>query len=234
MAPIVPTLDREAAAWADSYLLVGVDEVGRGPLAGPVVAAAVVLRAGCGAETLAGVRDSKTLPAAKRAALAARVHATALGVGVGAASVAEIDRLNIRRATALAMRRALTRLLCRAPGLDHPLRILVDGLPFPELGYAHEALVAGDAHCLSIAAAGIVAKTVRDTLMRRLARRHPGYAWETNMGYGTAAHQAGLRTCGLTRHHRRSFAPVTQLSLLDRSDAPSPDVAPPAPPSDTT
>src|SRR4051794_41132774 len=149
MALIVPTLDREAVAWADSHLLVGVDEVGRGPLAGPVVAAAVVLRAGCAAEALAGVRDSKTLPAARRAALAARVREVALGIGLGAASVAEIDRINIRRATALAMRRALARLL-RADALrEHPVRILVDGFPCPELGWAHEALVDGDAHCLS-------------------------------------------------------------------------------------
>jgi ribonuclease HII len=227
MVLIVPTLDREAAAWADSHLLVGVDEVGRGPLAGPVVAAAVVLRAGCAAEALAGVRDSKTLPAAKRTALAARVREVALGIGVGAASVAEIDRLNIRRATALAMRRALARLLRREPALAVPVRILVDGLPCPDIGYAHEALVDGDAYCLSIAAAGIVAKTVRDGLMQRLAARHPGYAWESNMGYGTAAHQAGLRALGPTRHHRRSFSPVAQLTLLPPPGAAPPGAVPP-------
>ncbi|HEU4700705.1 MAG TPA: ribonuclease HII [Gemmatimonadales bacterium] len=214
MAVIVPTLDREAAAWADARLLVGVDEVGRGPLAGPVVAAAVVLPPACAAEALAGVRDSKTLPAARRAALEARIRAVALGIGLGAASVAEIDRFNIRRATALAMRRALARLAARVSADERPWRVLVDGLPVPELGCAHDALVDGDAHCVSIAAAGIVAKTVRDRLMLHLARRHPGYAWESNMGYGTAAHHAGLRALGPTRHHRRSFGPVAQLGLL--------------------
>jgi ribonuclease HII len=187
-----------------------------------VVAAAVVLPAGCA--PLEGVRDSKTLPEPKRAMLAERIRGCALAIGVGAASVAEIDRLNIRVATALAMRRALARLLAH-PGIGRPalpcgptdaggdLVVIVDGLPVPELGHAHQALVDGDAHCLSIAAAGIVAKTVRDALMRRLARRHPGYGWETNMGYGTAAHQQGLRILGPTRHHRRSFAPVARLPL---------------------
>ena len=207
--PIVPTLDRERAAWAEAHLLVGVDEVGRGPLAGPVVAAAVVLPAGC--DPLEGVRDSKTLPEPRRRLLAERIRGAALCIGVGAASVAEIDRLNIRVATALAMRRALDRL---RRGVSTPVRIVVDGLPVPELGYPHDALVAGDAHCVTIAAAGILAKTVRDELMLRLARRHPGYAWETNMGYGTAAHQLGLRSLGPTRHHRRSFSPVAQLELL--------------------
>jgi ribonuclease HII len=107
------------------------------------------------------------------------------------------------------MRRALARVL---PALD-AWDILVDGLPFPELGYPHDALVRGDAQCMSIAAAGVVAKQVRDGLMRRLAARHPAYGWEANMGYGTAAHQAGLLAAGPCSHHRRSFAPVSQLSL---------------------
>jgi ribonuclease HII len=204
----IPTLTREAAAWAEGRLLVGVDEVGRGPLAGPVVAAAVVFPAGCSA--IAGLRDSKLLPAARREALAAAIRGTALAIGLGAASVTEIDRLNIRVATALAMRRALVRVLLHVP---HP-RVLVDGLPVPELACEHDALVDGDAHCHSVAAAGIVAKTVRDALMHRLASRHPGYSWETNAGYGTEAHQAGLRAHGPTRHHRRSFAPVAQLGLF--------------------
>ncbi|HEU4588538.1 MAG TPA: ribonuclease HII [Gemmatimonadales bacterium] len=203
----IPTLAREAAAWAEGRLLVGVDEVGRGPLAGPVVAAAVVFPAGCAA--IEGLRDSKQLPAPRREALAAAVRGSALLVGLGAASVREIDRLNIRVATALAMRRALARVL---PRLSRWC-VLVDGLRVPELGCEHEALIDGDAHCHSIAAAGVVAKTVRDALMQRLAARHPGYRWETNAGYGTEAHHAGLRAYGPTRHHRRSFAPVVQLGL---------------------
>jgi ribonuclease HII len=206
--PIEPTITRELAAWDDACLLVGVDEVGRGPLAGPVVAAAVAFPRNF--QPIPGVRDSKTLPAAQRDLLAITIRASALALGVGAASVREIDALNIRVATALAMRRALKRAL---PRLD-ACRILVDGVPFRELGYAHEALVDGDAHCFSIAAAGIVAKTVRDRVMHRLAARHPGYGWHTNVGYGTPEHQQGLQRLGPCVHHRRSFAPVAQLAFL--------------------
>ena len=202
-----PTLSRERAAWAEAHLLVGVDEVGRGPLAGPVVAAAVVFPANC--RGVRGVRDSKTLPGHRREELAYAIRCKALRIAVGAASVREIDRLNIRVATAIAMRRALRR---ATDGLDG-FRIIIDGLPLPEIGYPHEALVDGDARCHSIAAAGIVAKTVRDALMRRLATRHPGYGWETNVGYGTLEHQEGLRAHGATRHHRTSFAPVAQLDF---------------------
>jgi len=203
-----PTLSRERAAWSEAHLLVGVDEVGRGPLAGPVVAAAVVFPANC--RPVRGVRDSKTLPAARREELARAIRCKALRLAVGAASVREIDRLNIRVATAVAMRRAVLRATSGLAGF----RILIDGLPLPELGFPHEALVDGDARCHSIAAAGIVAKTVRDGLMRRLAARHPGYGWETNVGYGTLEHQTGLRAHGPTRHHRTSFAPVAQLDLV--------------------
>lgn len=209
MPALRPTLERERAAWAAGKLLVGVDEVGRGPLAGPVVAAAVVFSAH--ATPPDGVRDSKTLSAARRDALTPAIRAAALAVAFGAASTAEIDRWNIRRATALAMRRAVTRLQ-RALGAADCL-LLLDGLPLPEIGYPHQALVDGDAHCVSIAAAGIVAKTLRDRLMARLAARHPGYGWETNAGYGTAEHLAALRARGPTRHHRVSFAPVAQLGL---------------------
>jgi ribonuclease HII len=205
----VPTLAREAAAWAEGCLLVGVDEVGRGPLAGPVVAAAVVFPAGCPRATLRGLRDSKLLPPERREKLAIRIRARAVAIGIGAASVAEIDRLNIRRATALAMRRALARVFGRVG----PARVLVDGLPFPEIGLEHEALVDGDAHCASVAAASILAKILRDELMHRLARRHPGYGWDTNVGYGTEAHHDGLLRLGPTRHHRQSFAPVAQIPL---------------------
>lgn len=204
-----PSLACEVAAWAERRLLVGVDEVGRGPLAGPVVAAAAVFPAG--ATPIPGVRDSKTLPAARREALARAIREGALALALGAASCREIDRLNIRVATAVAMRRAVRRALARTGGV--PVRILVDGHPVPELEHAHEALVDGDAHCYSVAAAGIVAKTVRDRLMQRLARRHPHFAWDQNMGYGTAAHLAALRQHGPCAHHRRSFAPVAQLGL---------------------
>lgn len=211
MPPVRPTLAREAAVWVEGRLLVGVDEAGRGPLAGPVVAAAVVFPAG--SALMEGVRDSKTLSAPRRQALAVQIRAAALAVGVAAASVREIDRLNIRVATALAMHRAVRRLLALVPASPRP-RLLVDGLPVPELGFEHEALVDGDAHCLSVAAAGIIAKTVRDRLMRQLAERHAGYGWERNAGYGSAEHLAAIQIHGPTAHHRRSFRPVSQLAFL--------------------
>ncbi|MFI5234271.1 MAG: ribonuclease HII [Gemmatimonadales bacterium] len=204
-----PTLDRERAAWAAGRLLVGVDEVGRGPLAGPVVAAAVVFARDILPPD--GVRDSKTLSPRRREELAPIIRGSALIVTLGAASTAEIDRLNIRVATALAMRRALVRALRMTH--DGDCQVLIDGLPMREIGIPHEALVDGDALCATVAAAGIVAKTVRDRLMRHLALRHPGYGWETNAGYGTSEHLEGLRAHGATRHHRQSFSPVAQLSL---------------------
>jgi ribonuclease HII len=212
MAPR-PSLKQEWAAWADERLLVGVDEAGRGPLAGPVVAAAVVFPARCAA--VRGLRDSKLLPARVRLRLAQRIRQRALGFAIGAASCREIDRLNIRVATALAMRRAICRLMSRNPLLGGcPHRILIDGLPLPEIGYEHDALVDGDAKCQSIAAAAVLAKTCRDLLMQRLAPRHPGYGWDTNVGYGTEEHQVGIRLHGPTRHHRLTFAPLAQLTLF--------------------
>jgi ribonuclease HII len=204
-----PTLEREIAFWrAEGGLVAGIDEAGRGPLAGPVVAAAVVFPPHC--KIIRGLRDSKLLPPPRRLRLAGVVRARALAVGVGAASVREIDRLNIRRASILAMRRALDRLGVM-PGL-----VLVDGLPCPELGCAHDAIIDGDAHCHSIAAASVIAKTVRDRLMELLARHHPSYAWESNKGYGTPDHLAALGLHGFTAHHRKSFAPVLQLELIAR------------------
>ncbi len=180
-------------------LVAGIDEVGRGPLAGPVVAAAVVL-----VRPIAGIADSKTLPAPRRAALAEAIRAGAL-VGVGAASVGEIDRLNILQATWLAMRRAVVRL-----GIV-PEELLVDGDRAPEFGIPTRCIVGGDASEPAIGAASIVAKVLRDRLMLRLARRYPGYGWERNAGYGTREHQAALLRLGPTPHHRRSFAPVGRL-----------------------
>jgi len=217
-AGAIPTLAREHAAWSGRALLVGVDEVGRGPLAGPVVAAAVAFPPHTA--PVPGVRDSKTLSPRQRAALAPGLWQAALAVSLGGASVREIDRFNIRRATALAMRRAVTRLVrsvafrsgaarCGAAGW----RILIDGLPMPECGFAHEALVEGDVHCYSIAVAGILAKETRDRLMRRLAARYPAYGWDSNAGYGTSHHCEAITEHGPTPHHRRSFAPIAQWPL---------------------
>jgi ribonuclease HII len=202
-----PTLQREVAIWqAGGGLVAGVDEAGRGPLAGPVVAAAVVLP--LFTRPIRGLRDSKLLAPRMRLRLAAAIRRRALAVAVGAASVREIDRWNIRRASILAMRRALARLPLRP---DH---VLVDGLPCPELGRPHQAIVDGDARCHSIAAASVIAKTVRDLLMERLGARYPDYGWAWNRGYGTPGHLAALAACGYTPHHRTSFAPVAQLALF--------------------
>lgn len=185
-------------------LIAGMDEVGRGPLAGPVVACAVVMPPD--ARAIAGVDDSKRLQARQREVLARRIRQRALAVGLGAASPREIDRLNIYHATALAMQRALRRLAVR------PHHVIVDGKPIRTLGVAHTAVVGGDGRCYSVACASIVAKVVRDRLMARLARRYEGYGWERNAGYGTPVHLEALGRLGATPHHRRSFC-VRQLSL---------------------
>jgi len=200
MAHPVPSLRRERALWrAGVARVAGVDEVGVAPACGPVVAAAVIVRPN--AHRIAGVRDSKTLSAAQREALAPEVRRRALAVGIGAASVAEIDRLNIYHATHLAMRRAIARL----GGHDH---VLVDGRAIAgfeaEVGPC-DAIVDGDALVYSIACASIVAKVLRDRLMARLALRHPGYGWERNAGYATAEHRAAIAALGITPFHRRSF-----------------------------
>lgn len=180
----------------------GLDEAGRGPLAGPVVAAAVVLDAGA---VPAGLNDSKKIPGPRRVELCAEIHGCA-HVGVGIADVAEIDEINILNATWLAMCRAVEA-LPRAPR-----HALVDGNRLPKgLACSGEALVGGDARCASIAAASIVAKVTRDEIMVALAQQHPGYGWETNAGYGVPAHMAALQTLGVTPHHRRSFAPVHKI-----------------------
>jgi ribonuclease HII len=199
----LPTaLHYESTAWSSNRLLIGVDEVGRGPLAGPVVAGAVVFPKGH--PGVLGVRDSKLIKRqAEREAIARAVRTEALAWGLGAASVREITTLNIRRATALAMQRAIARCRQHLGGVD--VLVLVDGLPVPELGTAHEALVKGDANCHTIGAAAILAKVVRDRLMQRLATRHDLYGWDSNVGYGSAGHMAAIRTHGLTAHHREQF-----------------------------
>jgi ribonuclease HII len=189
----------------------GVDEAGRGPLAGPVLAAAVVLPRRVPKPLAALLDDSKQLDADQRAAAFAALRAAhAAGVveiGVGAASVAEIARINILRAALLAMARAVARL--PAP----PDLALIDGNQPPPLTCALRCVVGGDAQCLSIAAASIVAKVLRDRAMARLAARWPGYGWETNAGYATRCHRAALLRLGPTRHHRAAFGSVRQLAL---------------------
>jgi ribonuclease HII len=203
MSPVDSRLERpqdlleyERRFWGRGRLVAGVDEAGRGPLAGPVVAAAVILPEG---GQVAGADDSKQLSATVREELYGAITACALSVGVGAASVREIDRRNILRATTVAMQRALER-LSRTP--DH---VVVDGLPVKWLGREHDAVVDGDALVHSIACASIVAKVVRDRLMQRLASRYPGYGWDRNVGYGTAEHRAAIQEIGLTPHHRLTF-----------------------------
>jgi ribonuclease HII len=179
----------------------GVDEAGRGPLAGPVVAAAVVLDPDCYPD---GLNDSKVLTAARREALLAMLRDCA-EIGVGIASVEEVDHLNIYWATMLAMERAVAALA------KSPRHVLVDGNRSPKWGHATTTVVGGDALCLSIAAASIVAKVTRDAMMADLAVLHPGYGWATNMGYSTREHFDGLARHGATAHHRYSFAPVAAV-----------------------
>lgn len=199
------TLERQF--WARGLELVaGMDEAGRGPLAGPVVAAAVIFRP---EQRVPGVTDSKQLSERERDELMIAIRRRAVCLGVGAASSREVDRLNILQATHLAMRRALAHLPV-AP--DH---VLVDGLPVGTLGVEHTAVVGGDAKSYTIACASIVAKTTRDRIMRRLADRYPDYGWETNVGYGTPEHVTALGSCGPTPHHRRTFVPVQLCLAID-------------------
>lgn len=188
----------------------GLDEVGRGPLAGPVVAAAVVFRVVPSPQLAAMIDDSKVLTARRRErAYAALIEDPDVDMALGAASVDEIERINIGQACHLAMRRALARLAYV------PEMALIDGNRAPVMPCPVRTVVGGDGLSLSIAAASIIAKVVRDRAMLRLARRHHSYAWERNAGYGTAVHLAGLREAGVTRHHRRGFAPVrAQLTQL--------------------
>lgn len=193
------TLEIEAGG-----LVAGIDEAGRGPWAGPVVAGAAMLdREALETSLLTGLDDSKKLTPAKREALfEALEKSTAAITGVGQASVEEIDSLNILQATYLAMTRALDNL-----GRSVDLA-LVDGNRAPPLSCKVQTVIKGDSKSLSIAAASIVAKVTRDRLMGRLAQEHPGYGWETNQGYGTTEHRDGLNRLGVTLHHRKSYAPI--------------------------
>lgn len=181
-------------------IICGIDEVGRGPWAGPVVAAAVILGKGFPD----GMDDSKKIKEPKREILFDQISATcAVGVGIVEAKV--IDDINILNATKLAMQKAFEALP------DKPDVALVDGNQPPELPCQIEAVIKGDSKSLSIAAASIIAKVTRDRIMAELANDHPAYAWESNKGYGTKAHQEGLASSGATEHHRRSFAPIRKL-----------------------
>jgi ribonuclease HII len=182
----------------------GVDEAGRGPLAGPVVAAAVILDPDCIPD---GIDDSKKLTPARRQALCERLLACAR-IGIGIATVEEIDRINILHATMLAMVRAVDAL-----GID-PGHVLVDGNRLPVWRWPARAVIGGDALCLSIAAASIVAKHHRDEMMIAAHRDHPDYGWASNKGYGAPQHLDALRRIGPSPLHRRSFAPVAQAVLL--------------------
>lgn len=193
------------ALWLPDGLVCGVDEAGRGPLAGPVVAAAVILDP---AKPIDGLNDSKKLSAKRREFLAGEIRAYALAWSVAEASVAEIEQLNILHASLLAMRRAVESLSVT------PEKALVDGNKCPELSCPVEAIVGGDGKVLSIAAASILAKTVRDCGMLELHRLYPVYGFDRHMGYPTAAHLNALQTHGACPAHRRSFGPVAQLSLL--------------------
>jgi ribonuclease HII len=201
MAVLIPDFAHESEARMRGFgRVVGVDEVGRGPLAGPVTACAVRLDPD---QIPSGLRDSKVLTAARREALCAEIMAVA-EVSVAHATVDEIDRLNILRASHLAMERAVAGL-----GADHAL---IDGNLIPRgLGCSATAIVKGDARCLSVAAASIVAKVARDRIMVDLAQQHPGYGWEANAGYPTRAHLEALQILGVTPWHRRSFKPVHNI-----------------------
>jgi ribonuclease HII len=201
-----PHLKAEFALWQEGKrLVVGVDEVGTGALCAPVVAAAVLVKPHT--RKIKGVRDSKTLSPAQRERLVGDIKARSLAWGVGAASVSEIERLNIRNAAHLAMRRALRRI----PPYDH---VLVDGQKIAGIEQyigPYTPIVKGDASSYAIACASVVAKVTRDALMSRLAARYPGYGWEHNAGYATRDHVAGLRELGVSPHHRRTYQRIRAI-----------------------
>ncbi|MCR8724325.1 ribonuclease HII [Frigidibacter sp. ROC022] len=207
--PPGPDFTRETALLAQGMTrIAGVDEVGRGPLAGPVLAAAVILDP---RRIPPGLDDSKKLTEKRREALLPEIMACAR-VGIGQASVEEIDRLNILRASHLAMCRAIEALP------EPPEHCLIDGNLLPRgLTLPAEPVVKGDARSLSIAAASVVAKVTRDRIMVDLAQQHPGYGWEKNKGYGARLHLSALQSLGVTPHHRRSFRPVHNILYQEKS-----------------
>lgn len=211
MAIVVPTLRYERRLWNEGLTrVVGVDEVGVAPTCGAVVAAAVIMRPGC--HRIPGVRDSKTLSAAQRERLAPVIRRRALAIGIGAASVREIDQLNIYHATHLAMRRAIARL----GGHEH---VIVDGnriAGFEAQVGPYTNVVDGDAKVYSIACASVIAKVVRDRMMAKLAVRYPGYGWERNQGYASQEHRDAIRRLGLTPFHRRSFLALQRTLAGDQ------------------
>ncbi|MBF0614817.1 MAG: ribonuclease HII [Magnetococcales bacterium] len=216
-----PGLTLEQACAASGFTTIcGVDEAGRGPLCGPVVAAAVVFPThGQLSRELDGIDDSKRLTPAERTRLADRIRHHALATGLGLAKAQEIDQLNIRRATLLAMTRAISALQHTSDASPlAPDYLLIDGRDQPEdLHCPAKTVIRGDQISLSIAAASILAKTHRDTLMAQLAIRYPGYGWERNAGYPTAEHLRSLQTLGITPEHRRSYGPVARLSTKGES-----------------
>lgn len=201
--------EQAALIWDVPGLLAGVDEAGRGPLAGPVVAAAVILddRA-----PIKGLADSKQLTALRREKLYDEIRAKALCCSVAQASVEEIDQLNILQATMLAMRRAVLGLRLK------PAKVLVDGNRLPTLDVLAEAIVSGDALVPSISAASILAKVTRDRLLCELHLQHPEYGFDQHKGYGTAQHMQALRVHGALAVHRRSFAPVARALVVPVAD----------------
>lgn len=186
-------------------LLAGVDEVGRGPIAGPVVACAVIMPPDIRA--IAGVDDSKRLTHDQRVRLAVKIRERAVAYALGAASVREIDTINIYQASVRAMQRALGRLRVKP---DH---VVIDGRAMRTLPIPHTAVVKGDRRCFSIACASILAKVTRDLLMTRLGQRYPQYIWDHNAGYTTREHVMGLSAHGITPHHRKSFCRISDLLL---------------------
>lgn len=194
--------EQTCLAWDVPGLVAGVDEAGRGPLAGPVVAAAVILD---DKAPVKGLADSKALTARRRERLFDEIRAKALCCSVAMASVEEIDRLNILQATMLAMQRAVRGLRLK------PAKVLVDGNRLPVLDVVAEAIVSGDARVPCISAASILAKVTRDRMLDELHQRHPGYGFDRHKGYGTALHLDALRALGPLPEHRRSFAPVARL-----------------------
>jgi ribonuclease HII len=201
---LLPSLELENKLWSKGYnYIVGIDEVGRGCLAGPVITAAVLIPRHC--ELLPKVNDSKKLSLKLREKLYLDIQTQAIDIKIGAASVREIEKINILNASYLAMQRALKRIY----KCDHAL---IDGLDTHKFDFGtHTAVIGGDGLSYAIACASIIAKVTRDRLMRNLAKHYPGYAWETNMGYGTKAHLQGLETLGITPFHRRTYKPIQNL-----------------------